>query len=245
MVRIGQLNYLGWIICLKQLSSILYHLSSINLSSILYKSIIYFVSFAKNLQPPIMVLPIVAYGHPALRKVAKDIMPGHAGLEKLIEDMWETMYASNGVGLAAPQVNRDIRLFVVDTVQMFSSMDEDEAKKFPDAPGVKGVFINAHIVELNGEEWPYNEGCLSIPRIREDIYRHESVTLQFRDANFESHILHFTGLSARVILHEYDHIEGKLFIDHITPLKRKLMKGRLADISKGKVDVDYKMLFPG
>ncbi len=192
-----------------------------------------------------MILPIVAYGHPVLRKVAHDIMPEHPGLEKLIEDMWETMYASNGVGLAAPQVNRDIRLFVVDTVQMFNGMNQDEQKEYPDAPGIKAVFINAHIVELEGDEWAYNEGCLSIPKIREDVYRSESVTMQFRDHNFDSHIMTFTGLSARVILHEYDHIEGKLFIDHISGLKRKLMKGKLNDISKGKVNVDYKMTFPG
>jgi peptide deformylase len=192
-----------------------------------------------------MILPIVAYGHPVLRKVAKDIMPDYPDLEKFIDDMWETMYSSSGVGLAAPQVNRDVRVFVVDTVQMFAGMEEEERQKFPDAPGVKAVFINAHIVEVDGEEWPYNEGCLSIPKIREDIYRYETVTLQFRDTNFESYIRTFTGLSARVILHEYDHLEGKLFIDYITPLKRKLMKGRLSDISKGKVDVDYKMLFPG
>ena len=192
-----------------------------------------------------MILPIVAYGHPVLRKVAADIMPDHPGLEKLIEDMWETMYASNGVGLAAPQVNRGIRLFVVDTVQMFNTMNDEEKAEYPDAPGTKAVFINAHIAELEGDEWRYNEGCLSIPKIREDIFRHESVTLQFRDHNFDSHIMTFTGLTARVILHEYDHIEGKLFIDHISPLKRKLLRGKLNDISKGKVNVDYKMLFPG
>jgi peptide deformylase len=192
-----------------------------------------------------MILPIVAYGHPVLRKVASDIMPDYPGLEKLIADMWETMYASNGVGLAAPQINRDIRLFVVDTVQMFASMDEKERRDYPGEEGIKAVFINAHIVELEGDEWPYNEGCLSIPKIREDVYRQESVTLQFRDHNFESRIMTFTGLSARVILHEYDHIEGKLFIDYLPPLKRKLMKGKLNDISKGKVSVDYKMTFPG
>lgn len=192
-----------------------------------------------------MILPIVAYGHPVLRKVARDILPDHPGLDKLIEDMWETMYASNGVGLAAPQVNKDIRLFVVDTVQMFNNMNDEEKAEFPDTPGVKAVFINAHIVELEGEEWPYNEGCLSIPKIREDIYRQEKVTMQFRDQQFNSHIISFTGLSARVIQHEYDHIEGKLFIDYLSGLKRKLMKGKLNDISKGKISVDYKMLFPG
>jgi peptide deformylase len=191
-----------------------------------------------------LILPIVAYGHPVLRKVAEDIDPDYPGLAKLIDDMWETMYGSSGVGLAAPQVNKDIRLFVIDTVQMFNNMDEEERKDYPDAPGQKQVFINANITELDGEEWSYNEGCLSIPKIREDITRHETVTLDYVDENFEPHSKTFAGLTARVILHEYDHTEGRLFIDHISPLKRKLMKGRLDDISKGKISVDYKMLFP-
>lgn len=192
-----------------------------------------------------MVLPIVAYGHPVLRKVAVDINADYPQLDKFIEDMWETMYASSGVGLAAPQVNKGIRLFVVDTLQMFNNMEEEARTEYPDNPGFKGVFINAHIAEVDGDEWPYNEGCLSIPKIREDIYRQETVTLQYRDEKFESHTTTFTGLTARVILHEYDHIEGKLFIDLLPPLKRKLMKGKLNDISKGKIAVDYKMLFPG
>lgn len=192
-----------------------------------------------------MVLSIVAYGHPVLRKVAEDIDPDYPGLEKLIADMWETMYVSNGVGLAAPQVNRAIRLFVVDTVQMFENMDEEDKDEFPDGPGIKETFINAHIVELQGDDWPYNEGCLSIPKIREDVKRPEKVTLEYQDASFKKYKRSFSGLTARVILHEYDHIEGKLFIDHISPLKRKLMKGKLTDISKGKVSVDYKMSFPG
>lgn len=192
-----------------------------------------------------MILPIVAYGHPVLRKVASEIMPGHPNLEKLIADMWDTMYNSNGVGLAAPQVNKDIRLFIVDTEQIFRHMEEDKEEiYYPDAPGIKAVFINAHMIEAEGEEWAYNEGCLSIPKIREDIYRQETITLQYRNENFESFTHTFTGITARVILHEYDHIEGKLFIDYLPPLKRKLMKGKLADISKGKVNVDYKMLFP-
>jgi peptide deformylase len=192
-----------------------------------------------------MVLPILAYGHPVLRKVAVDIGPDYPQLDKFIEDMWETMYSSSGVGLAAPQVNKSIRLFIVDTLQMFANMHEEEKKEYPHDSGVKDVFINAHIQELEGDEWLYNEGCLSIPKIREDIYRHESVTLEYQDPQFELHIRTFTGLSARVILHEYDHIEGKLFIDHIPALKRKLLKGKLNDISKGKVEVDYKMNFPG
>ena len=191
-----------------------------------------------------MILPIVAYGHPVLRKLASDISKDYPNLEKLIADMWETMYNSNGVGLAAPQINRDIRLFLVDTLQMFESMEEDEKQDYPDDRGIKAVFINAKILELDGDEWPYNEGCLSIPKIREDIYRNEAVTLHYQDENFKEHTKTFTGLSARVILHEYDHIEGKLFIDHISALKRKLMKGKLNDISKGKVKVDYRMMFP-
>ncbi|MDF2386545.1 peptide deformylase [Nostoc ellipsosporum NOK] len=192
-----------------------------------------------------MILSIVAYGHPVLRKVASDISADYPGLEKLIEDMWETMYASNGVGLAAPQINRDIRLFVVDTAQMFDGMDEDEKAEYPGDSGLKAVFINAHIVELGGEKWSYNEGCLSIPKIREDVSREESVTLDYVDEKFQPQQKTFTGLTARVILHEYDHIDGKLFIDHLSPLKRKLMKGKLTDISKGKIRVDYKMTFPG
>ncbi len=192
-----------------------------------------------------MILPIVAYGHPVLRKVGLNLSPDFPQLDKLIGDMWETMYASNGVGLAAPQVNRSVRLFVVDTEQIFNNMEEDEKTEFPDAPGTKALFINARLVETGGDDWSYNEGCLSIPKIREDIFRQETVTLEFMDQHFESQIKTYTGISARVILHEYDHIEGKLFIDHVPLLKRKLMKGKLNDISKGKVNVDYKMLFPG
>lgn len=191
-----------------------------------------------------MILPIVAYGHPVLRKVATDITPEYPNLSKLIADMWDTMYGSSGVGLAAPQINKDIRLFVIDTEQMFTNMEDDEKGRYADAPGVKQVFINAHIEELDGEEWPYNEGCLSIPKIREDVTRYETVTLKYVDENFEEQVKTFRGLTARVILHEYDHLEGKLFIDYVSPLKKKLMKGKLDDISKGKVNVDYRMLFP-
>lgn len=192
-----------------------------------------------------MILPIVAYGHPVLRKVAHDIDPDYPGLQKLIGDMWETLYASSGVGLAAPQVNKDIRLFIVDSAQIFNQMKEDkEQHSFPDAPGIKQVFINAHIKELDGFEWSYNEGCLSIPKIREDIKRQSVVTVEFMDENFQHHMRTYHGLTGRIILHEYDHIQGKLFIDHITPLKRKLLKGKLNDISKGKIKVDYKMMFP-
>lgn len=191
-----------------------------------------------------MILPIVAYGADILRKVCKDIPADYPQLSQLIDDMWETMYASNGVGLAAPQINRDIRLFVIDSQQMFANMEEEETYEYPDAPGIKEVFINARIEALNGEEWPYNEGCLSIPRIREDVYRPEEVVIRYRNAQFEEQVKTFNGLTARVILHEYDHIEGKLFIDYLKPLKRKLLKGKLDDISKGKIRVDYKMIFP-
>jgi len=191
-----------------------------------------------------MILPIVAYGSPILRKISHDITANYPGLEKLLADMWETLYNSNGVGLAAPQINKDIRLFILDSEQIFENQEEDEKDEFPDAPGYKGVFINAHIKSLDGNEWSYNEGCLSIPKIREDIMRKESVTLEFLDENFAQQTKTFTGITARVILHEYDHIEGKLFIDYLKPLKRTLMKRKLDDISKGKVIVDYRMLFP-
>lgn len=190
-----------------------------------------------------MVLPIVAYGSPILRVLCKDIDQDYPDLKKLMDDMWETMYASNGVGIAAPQVNRDIRLFLIDSTQVFAGLEDDEKGKYPDEPGVKQVFINAHLKELDGDEWMYNEGCLSIPKIREDIAREELITLEYLDENFQPHIKTFNGITARIIQHEYDHIEGKLFIDHMKPLKRKLLKGKLDDISKGKVKVDYKMVF--
>ncbi len=197
-----------------------------------------------NYQPVIMILPIVAYGSPVLRKVSTEIAPDYPELNRLIEDMWETMYNSKGVGLAAPQVNRDIRLFVMDSVQVIDSLEEDERKEYPRDKGFKGVFINAKISFLNGEEWAYNEGCLSIPKIREDIFRKEQVTINFVDEFFVPHIERFTGITARVILHEYDHIDGKLFIDYLKPLKRKLLKRKLDDISKGNITVDYRMVFP-
>ncbi|MEO8583705.1 MAG: peptide deformylase [Flavitalea sp.] len=190
-----------------------------------------------------MILPIIAYGAPILRMVSKEITPDYPGLSTLIENMWETMYSSNGVGLAAPQINKNIRLFVVDSSQIFANQEEDDKDRFPDEPGIKRVFINANIIALNGEEWVYNEGCLSIPKIREDVLRNEEVTIEYVDENFDKHTATFNGITGRVVLHEYDHIEGKLFIDYLKPLKRKLMKGKLDDISKGKIKVDYKMSF--
>lgn len=191
-----------------------------------------------------MILPIVAYGSPILRKIAEDITAEHEALEKLLADMWETMYNSNGVGLAAPQINKSIRIFTIDTEQIFENDEDGDTDEYPDKPGFKGTFINAHIVELAGEPWKYNEGCLSIPRVREDIMRHETVTLSYVDETFIPHVKTFRGITARVILHEYDHLEGKLFIDHIKPLKRTLIKRKLDDISKGKIKVDYRMVFP-
>ena len=190
-----------------------------------------------------MVLPIVAYGNPVLRKVGIEISADYPGLKTLIEDMWETMYNSKGVGLAAPQVDKNIRLFVMDSVQIIESLEEDEKDDYPGDFGYKGVFINAKIIEQKGEDWPYNEGCLSIPKIREDILRKEKVTIHFYDENFIEHTKSFSGVTARVILHEYDHIDGKLFIDYLKPLKKSLLKRKLNDISKGKVSVDYRMSF--
>jgi peptide deformylase len=190
-----------------------------------------------------MILPIVAYGNPVLRKVGKDITPDYPGLSKLIEDMWETMYNSRGVGLAAPQVNKDIRLFIMDSIQIIKNLEEDEKDTYPGDEGYKGVFINAKINTINGNEWLYNEGCLSIPKIREDILRKEEITITFLDENFNLQTTTFNGITARVILHEYDHIDGKLFIDYLKPLKKNLLKRKLYDISKGKVDVDYQMSF--
>ncbi len=190
-----------------------------------------------------MILPIVAYGHPVLRQVAGDIDKEYPGLQQLVADMWETMYNSNGVGLAAPQINRSIRLFVVDSQQILENMEPDERKEYPNDNGFKGAFFNARIVETNGDDWPYNEGCLSIPKIREDVLRPEEITIEYLDENFLPQKATFNGITARVIQHEYDHIDGKLFIDYIKPLKRKLLKGKLDDISKGKVRVDYRMAF--
>lgn len=191
-----------------------------------------------------MIFPIVAYGAPVLRKVCQEITPDYPGLPALIEDMWETMYASNGVGLAAPQINKDIRLFIMDSTQIFDNLEEDEKGIYPDGPGIKKVFINAYIQSSEGEEWAYNEGCLSIPKIREDISRAEKVTIEYMDEHFQLHTHTFNGITARVLLHEYDHIEGKLFIDYLKPLRKKLLKGKLNDISKGRIKVDYKMIFP-
>jgi peptide deformylase len=176
--------------------------------------------------------------------VAVDIAPDYPNLGQLIADMWETMYASNGVGLAAPQINRSVRLFVVDSQQIIEHLDEEERAEFEGDEGIKETFINARILNYQGDEWPYNEGCLSIPKVREDVYRPETITIAYVNENFEPQHKTFSGITARVIQHEYDHIEGKLFIDYLSPLKRKLLKGKLLDISKGKIRMDYRMTYP-
>lgn len=190
-----------------------------------------------------MTLPIVAYGAPVLRRICSDIAPDYPNLTAMIKDMWETMYASNGVGLAAPQVNRNIRLFVVDSSQIFRNQDEEDKGKYTDEPGIKQVFINAHIKQLDGNDWTYNEGCLSIPKIREDVIRPEEVVMEYVDENFETKTEKFVGITARIVQHEYDHIEGKLFIDYLKPLRKKMLRGKLNDISKGKLKMDYKMMY--
>lgn len=190
-----------------------------------------------------MILPIVAFGSPILRKIAGEISPNYPNLNILLADMWETMYYSNGVGLAAPQINKDIRLFIVDSKQIFENMEKDEKKQYKNDKGIKQVFINPTIKSLDGDEWSYNEGCLSIPKIREDIYRPQTVTIAYLDENFQPYEQTFSGITARVILHEYDHLEGKLFIDYMKPLKEHLLRNKLTDITKGKIKVDYKMIF--
>ncbi|MEY3351398.1 MAG: hypothetical protein RIQ50_1509 [Bacteroidota bacterium] len=191
-----------------------------------------------------MILPVVAYGHPVLRKVGEEIAEDYPGLSQLISDMWETMYHSNGMGLAAPQINRSIRLFVIDTDQIYEKYDEEDRKDFDGEKGLKKVFINAHIRELSGDEWSCDEGCLSLPGFREEVSRDSTVTIQYQNEQFETQVETFRGLNARVILHEYDHIEGKLFIDRLPLIKRKLLKKKLDDISAGRVKPGYKMLFP-
>ncbi len=190
-----------------------------------------------------MILSIVAYGSQVLREVGQDITPDYPNLQTFIDNMWETMYASSGVGLAAPQVNKPIRLFVVDSEQIINNLEEDEKDAYPGDHGIKQVFINARIIDTEGDEWAYTEGCLSIPKIREDVYRPEKVRIRYLDENFKQHERTFHGITARVIFHEYDHIEGKLFIDYLKPLKKRMLKSRLDDISKGKIKVDYKMSF--
>lgn len=190
-----------------------------------------------------MILPIVAYGHSILRKKAIDIAPDYPALSTLIQNMWETLYNSNGVGLAAPQINASIRLFLVDSIQIVNGAEEEEKKDYANEKPIKEVFINPTIVKTNGTPWDYQEGCLSIPKIREDVTRAESVELAYLNEQFIPQHATFNGITARIILHEYDHLEGKLFIDYLTPLKKRLLKSKLEDIAKEKIKVDYKMIF--
>ena len=191
-----------------------------------------------------MILPVVAYGSPILRKICEEITPEYPELKKLLSDMWETLYNSNGVGLAAPQINKPIRLFIVDTVQVVDDFDAEDKRKYPGEVPLKQIFINARKIEETGDMWPYNEGCLSIPKVREDIQRTSHVRLSYLDENFVEHEDVFHGIAARVIQHEYDLIEGKLFIDYLSQLKKRLIKKKLDDISSGRIKTDYRMLFP-
>ena len=183
-----------------------------------------------------MVLPVVAYGHPVLKHVAEDIEENSPEIQQLIADMFETMYYTEGVGLAAPQINKSIRLFV---------MDSDPFKdKYPEGAGVKKVFINPEIIELSGEPWTFREGCLSLPDMGEDVERPSKVKIYYMDENFVEHEEEFDGIVARVIQHEYDHLEGKCYVDRISSMRKMLLKNKLRNISEGNVDVDYKMIFP-
>lgn len=180
-----------------------------------------------------MILPIYAFGNPVLKKVAEPIDSNFPGLAKLIEDMYETMYESNGIGLAAPQIGQSIRLFITDGSPV-ESIKGDDFKK---------VFINPEIVNEHGDKWTFEEGCLSIPNIRENVIRHPVVHLSYLDENFKPFEEEFDGMRARIIQHEYDHLEGILFTDRISSLKRQLLAGRLSNISKGKTKADYKLKF--
>lgn len=190
-----------------------------------------------------MILPIVAYGDPVLKKQCKEISKDYPDIDGLIHNLKETMKGAFGVGLAAPQIGLSIRLFIVDTSPFAEdeSFSEEEQKELA---SFKRVFINAKMIVEDGDEWAFNEGCLSIPLINEDVFRHPRIKLTYKDENFKQHTEEFDGLIARVIQHEYDHIEGILFVDKISSFKKRLIKNKLANISKGNIDIDYKMKFP-
>lgn len=189
-----------------------------------------------------MILPIYGYGEPVLRKLAEELTPDYPNLNELIENMFDTMYNAYGLGLAAPQIGLAIRLFVVDTEPLSDSEDITEAER-ETLKNFKQVFINAKMLKEEGEQWAFNEGCLSIPEVREDVYRHEQITVEFLDENFNKKTQVFNGLIARVIQHEYDHIEGVLFTDKIAILKKTLIKKKLQNIIDGKFRPDYRMKF--
>lgn len=180
-----------------------------------------------------MILPIYGYGQSVLKKRAEDIQEDYPALKELIENMWETMYNANGVGLAAPQIGLPIRLFVIDTTQMFKEKDKEK--------GIKRVFINAQKLKETGEEWCYEEGCLSIPDVRGEVERPESISLKSLDENFIESTEIYDSINARVIQHEYDHIDGILFVDKLSPVRKRLIRGKLAAMLKGKVTHDYRM----
>ena len=185
-----------------------------------------------------MILPVFAYGHPVLRKLCEEISPTYPEINKLIEDMFETTKNAQGIGLAAPQIGIPIRLFIVDGSPIAKEEENEELENF------RKVFINAEMLSEDGDAWDFNEGCLSIPEIREPVSRKPYINIRYYDAEFNQHIERFSDIQARIIQHEYDHIEGKLFVDHLNALKRRLLKRKLTDISKGKVDIGYKMKFP-
>lgn len=191
-----------------------------------------------------MVLPIIAYGDPILKKEAVDIEQDYPNLDQLIENMFETMYEASGVGLAAPQIGKSIRLFIVDGSPFAEDEDEEEDPRAQGMKDFKKVFINPVIEEESGDEWGFNEGCLSIPKIREEVFRKEKILVTYYDQNWELKEERFEGYAARIIQHEYDHIEGILFTDHLSILKKRLLTKKLQNISKGIVDVDYRMKFP-
>ena len=184
-----------------------------------------------------MILPIVAFGSPILRKKCINITDEYPGLDSLLDNMWKTMYQASGVGLAAPQINKSIRLFLINTAPFLDDEEVTEEKI------VEQVFINARIIEEKGEKWDFNEGCLSIPDVREDVSRKSTITIEYFDENFKKHTDTYDGLTARVIQHEYDHVDGILFTDKISALRKRMIKGKLMDISKGKVNAAYKMRF--
>lgn len=182
-----------------------------------------------------MVLPVIGYGHPVLRKVSEEINADYPDLSRLIADMYETMYASNGVGLAAPQVGHNIRLFIIDALPYA----EEISDKYP----LKAVFINPEILEESGEPWVFEEGCLSIPDIREDVERQPVVRIRYRNEQFELVEQEFDGMMARIIQHEYDHLEGVMFVDHVSSLRKMILRKRLSDIVNGRITPGYRMKY--
>ncbi|NOR86984.1 MAG: peptide deformylase [Bacteroidales bacterium] len=183
-----------------------------------------------------MILPIVAYGHSTLKKMSADIDKDYPDLDQLLENMFETMYASNGVGLAAPQVNKNIRLFIIDA--------EPFKEDYPEAEGMKKVMINVHILEEEGEEWSFEEGCLSVPDIHEAVMRKPRILVKYYDENWKKHEEWIEGITARIIQHEYDHIDGKIFIERLSGMRKMLLKRKLTDITTGNINAKYRMIFP-